>query len=243
MATLTVGDVLQLPVLASARPRVVSGEGDLDRAVRWMHSSEIFDIAPLLHGGEVLITSGLGLVGSSVAQLIAYVEGIAEAGVSALFFEIGRTFPTLPSPMLQAARRRGLVVVVLHGVTPFVDVTEAVHRRLVLEEVADLGQREALSSRFLRVLVDGGGPEETLAELYAVTGLPCALISQAGRLVAQTPGVVADGDWSRRVRVDVLGEEWGSLELSRSRRRRTRPQCLLQRSRSRCRWLEPMPGS
>ena len=55
----TVQDLLDLPVLGEARPEVLVG-GDLDRRpVRWVHTSEIYEIWPLLRGGEVLLTTGL----------------------------------------------------------------------------------------------------------------------------------------------------------------------------------------
>ena len=38
---------------------VVAGEAGLDRAVRWVHSSELADPTPWLSGGELLLMTGL----------------------------------------------------------------------------------------------------------------------------------------------------------------------------------------
>ena len=47
----TVANLLALPLMQPARPEVVVGE-DLDRrVVRWVHTSEIYEISPLLKGG------------------------------------------------------------------------------------------------------------------------------------------------------------------------------------------------
>ena len=43
--------------------RVVAGEAGLDRAVRWVHISELPDPTPWLSGGELLLTTGLQLAG------------------------------------------------------------------------------------------------------------------------------------------------------------------------------------
>ena len=41
--------------------QVVAGAAGLDRAVRWVHISELADPTPWLSGGEVLLTTGLGV--------------------------------------------------------------------------------------------------------------------------------------------------------------------------------------
>ena len=46
---------------------VVAGEAGLDRAVRWVHSSELLDPTPWLSGGELLLTTGLQLTGDDVS--------------------------------------------------------------------------------------------------------------------------------------------------------------------------------
>ena len=42
-------------------PRLVAGEDGLDRPVRWVHVAEVPDIATLLRGGELVLTTGIGL--------------------------------------------------------------------------------------------------------------------------------------------------------------------------------------
>ena len=40
---------------------ILAGEAGLDRAVRWVHISELADPTPWLSGGELLLTTGLQL--------------------------------------------------------------------------------------------------------------------------------------------------------------------------------------
>jgi purine catabolism regulator len=54
--TLTFGDVLLKSSLRSANPAVLSGQISLDHSVRWVHSTDLYDIAGLLRGDEVLLT-------------------------------------------------------------------------------------------------------------------------------------------------------------------------------------------
>src|SRR5688500_4295055 len=54
---LSVRDILALPELVTGRPVVVAAEQALDRPVRWVHVAEIADVAPLLRGGELILTT------------------------------------------------------------------------------------------------------------------------------------------------------------------------------------------
>lgn len=118
--TFTVADLLALPVLERARPEVLVGRDQLDdRPVRWVHTSEIYEIWPLLKGGEVLLTTGLGLVGCTPQATADYARSLAQKGVAAVLLELGRTFAQPPSALLQAAHAHSLPLVVLHGVVPF----------------------------------------------------------------------------------------------------------------------------
>lgn len=56
----TVRDVIGLPVVQAGDPEVVSAE-NLDCPVRWVHVSDMPDLAGLLHGGELVLTTGAGL--------------------------------------------------------------------------------------------------------------------------------------------------------------------------------------
>ena len=59
---------------------VVAGEAGLDRAVRWVHISELDDPTPWLSGGELLLTTGLQL--GDDAQQREYVARLADHGLS-----------------------------------------------------------------------------------------------------------------------------------------------------------------
>jgi purine catabolism regulator len=65
--SMSLREVLATDVLQETEPEVLAGHGALDREVRWVHSSEIYEIAPLLSGGELLLTTGLGLAPADAA--------------------------------------------------------------------------------------------------------------------------------------------------------------------------------
>jgi len=79
-------DILALPELSSGGPEVVAGRAGLRNQVRWVHVSELGDIAHLLSGGELLLTTGVALE-TSPRALVGYLESLAAAGVAALAIE------------------------------------------------------------------------------------------------------------------------------------------------------------
>lgn len=198
-------DLLDLPLLRGARPEVLVGE-DLDlRVVRWVHTSEIYEIWPLLKGGEVLLTTGLGLVGVTPEACESYVRSLAQRQVAALLLEVGRTFPRPPTALVDAAARHGLPLVVLHGVVPFIEVTETVHPLLLDHEVEGMRELELASSALNRVLLEGHGLHELVETVAEACQAPVGLYGvgqtlMAGVDVAGAPGAfhvsVGTGPWA-----------------------------------------------
>jgi purine catabolism regulator len=66
--TLSLREILELEPLRRARPQVLAGRDHLDEFVRWVHVTELPDIAYLLRGGELLLTTGMAIAGSSHVQ-------------------------------------------------------------------------------------------------------------------------------------------------------------------------------
>jgi purine catabolism regulator len=79
-AVVLLSEVLALPVMLRAKPKVLVAPR-VDATVRWVHSSEIYEIAPLLRGGELLLTTGLGLEDRDPAALVSRVGSDFLVGV------------------------------------------------------------------------------------------------------------------------------------------------------------------
>jgi purine catabolism regulator len=184
--------------------------------VRWVHSSDIFDIAASLKGGEVLLTTGLGLVGASDEQLRAYFASLAERAVTALMFELGRTFLTIPTALVDESRRHEVVLVALHRVVPFIQVTETVHELLINDEVRKLRRGERICAELTESLQSGGGMQSLLRRVAVLAGSPAALLDSDDRVVAASEDDIPRSAYAARRPVDVLGAEWGHLVLAGS---------------------------
>ncbi|MFF7858518.1 PucR family transcriptional regulator ligand-binding domain-containing protein [Streptomyces sp. NPDC007904] len=181
-AGITVRRALELPGLRSGLPEVVAGADRLQRTVRWVHAGEVPNIASLLKGGELLLTTGYGL-GNRPADQRAFVRTLAERGIAALVVELGTRFTRLPAALLDAARAAGLPLVQLHREVPFVTVTEEIHTEIVNGHYALLQRAEEVHRRCTEALLGGGGVPRVLEILAGFTGNPVFLESTDGHLL------------------------------------------------------------
>ncbi len=233
----SVRQVLSLAPVRSGEPRVVAGAEHLDKLVRWVHSSEVPDIASLLRGGELVLTTGIGLP-TDDAGLRAFIAELAEVQVVGVFVELGRRFTeALPKTIVAAARKHGLILVELRRVTRFVQITEAVHALIVDAQLAELRATEEIHQRFTELSVEGAEPAEVVAQAAGLAGGPVVLENLSRQVLAyDSAGERADvllQDWegySRRIApagrtgydpesgwlattVGARGQDWGRLLL------------------------------
>jgi purine catabolism regulator len=181
-AVMTVAEALELPVLKRGLPEVVAGAGGLGRAIRWVHAGEVPNMATLLSGGELLLTTGMGLSRRADAQR-GFAAGLATRGVAAVVIEI-------PQPLRDTAEAHGLPLVALHREVPFVAVTEAIHTALVNRQYALLRRGEEIQQQLVSVMLGGDGIPEVLEALARTIGNPVFLETEEGRLLFHA----GDGD-------------------------------------------------
>ncbi|SDN10358.1 PucR C-terminal helix-turn-helix domain-containing protein [Streptomyces sp. cf386] len=131
MPALTLREVLALDPVRAAGPELLAGESVLDRPVRWVHSSEVYEGANFLDGGELLLTNGFGLTDPDEEVRRRYVRELAARDAAGLAVEVGRSLPQMPAEVIDEARRLGLPLLALHRVVPFVRITEAANRAIV----------------------------------------------------------------------------------------------------------------
>uniref|UniRef100_UPI0038B3DF4F PucR family transcriptional regulator n=1 Tax=Micromonospora purpureochromogenes TaxID=47872 RepID=UPI0038B3DF4F len=233
----TVREVLALDPVRHGAPRLVAGDAGLDAPVRWVHVAEVPDIATLLGGGELVLTTGIGLPADDTG-LRAFIGDLADVGVSGLVVELGRRYVSgVPRVMAAAAERRGLPLVELRRATPFVRITEAVHALIVDAQLTELRATEEIHQRFTELSVEGAGPAEVVRQAAELAGCPLVLENLSRQVLAYDPAgesaeLLLDG-WeqhSRRIRpagrtaydadsgwlvttVGARGQDWGRLLL------------------------------
>lgn len=214
VGSLSLREVLDDPALVAAHPVVRAGWSGLESPVRWVHTSEVLDIAQLLRGGELVLVAGVLLAGAGDEALRTYLDSLADVGACGLAIETAR-LGGLPAALVDAARARDFPLVELTEVVRFVDVTRAVNSRLVAESVRELHCNDEVSRTLTGVLAANGDLAAMTAALRDLTGCSITLRSVAGAVIARSEiaGARPPG-YARIVPVDAAGVTVASLEVA-----------------------------
>ena len=187
----TVADLLSLDVIRRGSPQVVAGADGVTARVRWVHVLELADAAHLLQGGELVLTTGVALP-AEPALLARYAADLASAGgagVSALAVELGRRYVgTLPGALVRAAADSGLTLIAFEREVSFVEITEAVHARIIDAQLDELRASERLHEVFTELSVAGASTDEIVRQAAALAGRPVILADLSHRVLACEPG-------------------------------------------------------
>lgn len=209
----TVRQVLALPVVRQGGPRVVAGDAGLDNPVRWVHVAEVSDIAHLLKGAELVLTTGIALPDDD-RKLSGYIDGLAEVGIAGLVIELVQHWSeALPAALVNAAQRHGIPLITLSRETRYVAISEAVNGLIVDAQVAELRAAEQVHTTFTDLTTSGAEPAAVLREVARITGEPAVLETLAHEVLAYDAAGVDPVDllesWQRRSRTARLGERTG----------------------------------
>jgi purine catabolism regulator len=171
---MTVRAALQLPAMRSGLPEVVAGEHNLGRPLRWVHAGEVLNMASLLKGGELLLTTGMGLQ-SGEAEQRKFIAELADREVAALAIELGSTFAVVPDALVSEANERGLPLIVLRREVAFVEITELLHREIVNRQFMVMRRSDELHRRFTGLVLEGAGIPDVLTVLAETIANPVIL--------------------------------------------------------------------
>lgn len=178
---LTVGEIVATPGLRLA---VAGGADGLGNEVRWLHVSELADPTAWLEGGELLLTTGLG-VGELASTQRDYVRRLSEHGLAGLAFGVGFDFPEVPPAVVQSADRLGFPVLAVPYDVPFIAITKAAFAHLANEELDRLNEAMGVHERLSQAVLDGRGVQALLAILCERLACSLALVDESGRVVGE----------------------------------------------------------
>ena len=232
----TVADILALPQVRRGRPTIEAAKNATNRPVRWVHVSEVADIAYLLQGGELILTTGVALP-STDDGLARYISDLAGARATGVVIELGRRFTTLPAALIQSAESHNLPLIALHAEVPFVGITEAIHSIIVNAQVKQLQLGEIAYQAFRSLAVETSTPHDIVQRVAQLAGCPAVFENDARHVLVfagtETNNTDFLDNWEERSReaasigqttlkdgefwymapVSARGQVWGRLVL------------------------------
>ncbi|MDA8195240.1 MAG: PucR family transcriptional regulator [Thermaerobacter sp.] len=166
----TVRNVLERTVFAGAE--VMAGQHGLDHPVRWVHVGEIPNISEFLKGGELVLSTGLGLTSADARH--RYISGLMEARASGLLLELGSYLSEVPPDLLDVADRNRFPVIVFRHPVRFLDLSQDVNSLLISEHHRILDELESLSLRIRHALLKTEGIPALIRVLGETLNMPAA---------------------------------------------------------------------
>lgn len=161
----------------------LSGRGP----VQWAHISEIPDPTPWLEGGEILLTTGLGVRDSPDLQrrLITVLEARGCAGVG---LGLGIWLDEVPVPMLEEADARALPLFTVPYRVPFTAVTKRVSSFVAAEHYARLRAAVDLHREVLAGIIAGAGIAGVIDTIAApLPSFACVVFDYYGQVLGAGP--------------------------------------------------------
>src|SRR3954452_7199580 len=183
-----------------------------DAPVRWVHISELSDPTPWLSGGELLLTTGLGLEGAK--QLREFASLLHGHHLAGLGFGTGFDHEAVPAALVREARKLDFPVFEVPYELPFIALTEKAFGRLVNEQYELLQRSIVIHKRLERLVLEERGLDELVRALAAAIGGAVLVLSARGESIAAKPfrrdlpeeGIAAVGEEVRRRTAGAAGD-------------------------------------
>ncbi|KWX66692.1 PucR family transcriptional regulator [Mycobacterium sp. NAZ190054] len=159
-------DLLETPALNLSVPEGVAQE--LDRAVSWVHTTEMRNPSRYLRGGELVCTVGISL--QTEQDCAVFVDALARAGAAGVCFGVGDGHDTVPAALLAQCRTHGLPMLVAPPDVPFSQISRFVAESRLGAEIAVARATNALAPELLSSLRRHDSPRRLLDSAGQVLG-------------------------------------------------------------------------
>ena len=173
---ISVSELLELPHLAL---EVVAGEGGMSTPIRWAHVSEVEDPTPWLEGGELMLTTGLGLPLDAPGQR-GYVERLARARAAGVVI-VADSAPAFTREMHAAADELDFPLISTLLKQPFQAISKIVFAANSSIEVERIVGHLRIYGILRTAAAQGASPADVLSRLSTLTGLRLATVREDGR--------------------------------------------------------------
>lgn len=162
---LTIQEALTRPMFQDAR--VVAGKDGLGRRIRWVHILETSLVETLIHGQEMILTTGISFnlgAGSS----ITFMQQLIRQNAACLCIEIGPYFEEseISEELIALADRHHFPLIIFPHTVRYVDITQDLHSLIINRHHQTLGKLEALTREFYRLTLSSQGTSNVLKLLH-----------------------------------------------------------------------------
>jgi purine catabolism regulator len=179
--------VAELTANAELGLKLVAGHSGADREIEAAAVSELAHPSPWLQGGELLLTIGLLLPGTTDGCR-SYLAELDEAGVRAVGLGLGAELPhqRAPARLITAADDVGMPLLTVPDPVPFIAVTKAVFAYRARTERQELEWALRTQRALTAAAVTPGGLLGILTAHREATGRTGVVVDLLGRVLAES---------------------------------------------------------
>ena len=182
----TVGQILELPILKDAR--LLAGEAGLDRRVTSVTVGEVPDIADWLSGGELVLSTMFAVKGDLERQR-EFCRRVMLAGAAALFVKTTRFVENIPAEIIDLATKRKFPIVEVPQGLRWTRLMQDATELIINRQASQLEQSQAIHRSLLGVVIRGGGWKELAEEASRLLERPVFVVDVSLELLATSPGL------------------------------------------------------
>jgi len=204
---ITVQDILEIPEL---NLKLLAGGKSTSNPVRWVHITEVPDPTKWLKGGELLLTTGYGFVGTEEQQ-VAQIKRLIDHNISGLGFGTGFSFDKVPPAIVKVAEEYDFPLFEVPYHVPFIAITEAVASKIVNEQYSLLQRSLAVHEKLTKIVLEEKGLEAILSTLSALVGCSAVLFDFHGV-------VLCEAAYRRHLGAELIADLWRMISDRRADR-------------------------
>jgi PucR family transcriptional regulator, purine catabolism regulatory protein len=204
---ITVQDILDIPGL---NLKLLAGGKAVSNPVRWVHIAEVRDPAKWLKGGELLLSTGMG-IGHSAEDQAAFLSSVIDANLAGLGFGTGFSYKRVPQAMIDMAEEQDFPVFEVPYSVPFIAITEAVSSKIVNEQYALLQRSLAVHEKLTKIVLEERGLDSIITTLSTLVGCSAVLFDFHGL-------VLCEASYRRQLTSEMIAGLWHQISERRANR-------------------------
>ena len=160
--------------------KIISGQKGLNNIVKWTHIIESERFISSLNGGELILTTGIGLASHPYAK-VSFIEQLIIKKVAAICIELGNKFRSISPEIIKLSNETNTPIIIFPGIVKFVDITHEVHRFMVNSHFQILNRLYILSKKFNALSLLPNGILKILQELHTNIKTPVFYIQRESK--------------------------------------------------------------
>lgn len=176
---LSVQEILQTQHFEDAK--VIAGEAGIHRLIRWVHVLEVTSIQNLLHGNELILSTGVGWK-EDHNSFYSLVQQSIKANAAGLCIELGTYISKIPQKIIDLANTYDFPIIVFFKKVKFIDITQEIHSLLIKKHYQILEDLEDYSSNLNQLLLSPNPHKRILEFLHDYLKVTVFYISNQGEI-------------------------------------------------------------